>query len=152
MCDQILQFSTRYYNLWPDITICDQKLQFLTRYIIIYDHLLTCDQLLPQSPHCQQRWRRRRSLGWLPGTPPPRGTPRSQPRRAVWTSGGHFWRWISWGKKVVSCLGYIIIGQWSFRPTVMGSNLEPTGWHICWRTWVGLTLIWDVPPSCLGSR
>ena len=27
-----------------------------------------------------------------------------------------------------------------------------TGWPIWWRTWVGLTLIWDVPPSCLGSR
>ena len=24
--------------------------------------------------------------------------------------------------------------------------------YIWWRTLVGLTLIWDVPPSCLGSR
>ena len=23
-----------------------------------------------------------------------------------------------------------------------------TGWQICWRTWVGLTLIWGVPPAC----
>ena len=27
-----------------------------------------------------------------------------------------------------------------------------TGRPICWRTSVGLTWIWDVPPPCLGSR
>ena len=26
-----------------------------------------------------------------------------------------------------------------------------TGNFICWQTWVGLTSIWDVPLSCLGS-
>ena len=27
-----------------------------------------------------------------------------------------------------------------------------TGWPISWRTWVGLTLIWDVPPSCPAAQ
>ena len=27
-----------------------------------------------------------------------------------------------------------------------------TGLLISWRNWVGLTMIWDVPSTCLGSR
>ena len=35
----------------------------------------------------------------------------------------------------------------SMRSTA-GMPVHSTGNFICWRTWVGLTLIWDVPPSC----
>ena len=35
----------------------------------------------------------------------------------------------------------------SLKPAIFS-----TGLGICSRTWVGLTLIWNVPSSCLGSR
>ena len=34
----------------------------------------------------------------------------------------------------------------------MNSNWSYTGWPISWRTWVGLTLIWEVPPSCPAAQ
>ena len=40
------------------------------------------------------------------------------------------------------------------RPSVVPCAMRNanTGWPISWQTWTGLTLIWDVPPSCPAAQ
>ena len=52
----------------------------------------------------------------------------------------------------------IVNGKTAFRvtlksdATIVGSLSFITGRSISWRTWVGLTLIWDVPASCPAAQ
>ena len=41
--------------------------------------------------------------------------------------------------------------RWTLYWSDADSFILSTGWPISWRTLVGLTLFWDVPPPCLGS-
>ena len=56
--------------------------------------------------------------------------------------------------QLMQCFRITVYGE-RFCPMkigrIRGMALYPgifTGWPISCRTWVGLTLIWDVPPSC----